>query len=221
MDYKGPTEDDLANIRALNRYFLVAITETDSEAFGELATRRLTDSQLVRLAGAPFLLFSLREQDSDYWQHVLSDDPQLDLSESGAFPNEKVRHLQVAGLGFLWQLARRNAYVTRVVSGAPVSWCEQLAGSTLARLLDRAATRSDLLCARFADEDYIWRRLLDSGIHAQRSLRRTSHHCALQVLLTRGREPHHDVVSAAACSMQNPVKRRAFHAGDSVRETKV
>jgi len=221
MDYKGPTEDDLANIRALNRYFLVAIAETDGEAFGELATRRLSDSQRARLAGAPFLLFSFREQDSDYWQHVLSDDPQIDLGESHDLPSEKLRHLQVAGLGFLWQLARRNPYVTRIVSGAPVSWCEQLARATLARLLDRAASRSDLLCARFADEDNIWRRLLDSGVHAQRSLRRMSHHCALQVLLTRGRAVQHDVVSAAACNMQNPVRRRAFRAGDSVRETKV
>jgi len=221
MDYKGPTEDDLANIRSLNRYFLGAIAETDGEAFGELATRRLTDSQLTRLAGAPFLLFSFREQDSDYWQRVLSDDPQIELNDSRDLPSEKVRHLQVAGLGFLWQLARRNPYVTRVASGAPVSWCEQLAGCTLARLLDRAAARSDLLCARFAHEDTIWRRLLDSGVHAQRSLRRTSHHCALQVLLTRGREVHHEVVSAAACSMQDPVRRSAFRVGDSVRETKL
>jgi len=221
MDYKGPTEDDLANIRALNRYFLVAIAETSGEAFGELATRRLSDSQRARLAGAPFLLFSFREQDNNYWQHVLSDDPQIDLSESHDLPSDKVRHLQVAGLAFLWQLACRNPYVTRVVSGAPVSWCEQLAGSTLASLLDRAASRSDLLCARFADEDNIWRRLLGSGVHVQRSLRRTSHHCALQVLLTRVSEVHPDVVSAAACSMQDPVRRRALRAGDSVRETKV
>jgi hypothetical protein len=221
MDYKGPTKDDLANIRALNRYFLIAIAETDSTAFGELATRRLTESERARLAGVPFLLFSFREQDSGYWQRVLSDDPQIELSESHDLPSERVRHLQVAGLGFLWQLARRNPYVTRVASGAPSSWCEQLAASTLARLLDRAATRSDLLCARFADKDHVWRRLLGSGIHAQRSLRRTSHHCALQVLLTRGREVHREVVSAAACSMQDPVRRRAFGAGDSARETKV
>jgi len=221
MDYKGPTDDDLANICALNRYFLNAISETGIEAFGELATRRLTNSQLARLAAAPFLLFSFREQDSDYWQRVLSDDPQMELDESNNLPSEKIRHLQVAGLGYLWQLARRNPYVTRVVSGAPVNWCEQLAGSTLARLLDRASARSDLLCARFADEDFAWRRLLESGAHAKRSLRRTSHHCALQVLLTRGREVHDEVVSAAACSMQDLARHRAFRVEDSVDETKV
>jgi len=221
MDYKGPTHDDLVNIRALNRYFLRAISGTDIDTFGELAERRLTDSQLAHLASAPFLLFSFREQDSDYWQRLLSDDPQLELIDSAALPSEKVRHLQVAGLGFLWQLSRRNPYVSRVVSGAPASWCELLTGSTLAKLFDRAATRGDLLCPRFAGEDSIWRRLLDSGVHAKRSLRRTSHHCALQALLTRGQRVHSEVISVAACGTQNPARRHAFRATDSFGVTKV
>ncbi len=221
MDYKGPTQDDLVNIRSLNRYFLRAISQTSIDTFGELAERRLTDSQLANLAGAPFLLFSFREQDNDYWQRLLSDDPQLELIDSDALPSEKVRHLQVAGLGFLWQLSRRNPYVSRVVSGAPVSWCELLTGSTLAKLLDRAATRGDLLCPRFADEDSIWRRLLDSGVHSKRSVRCISHHCALQALLTRGQQLHNDVIPVAACGMQNPARRHAFRATDSLGVTKV
>lgn len=221
MDYKGPTEDDLANIQALNHCFIVAISGTGTDGFGELAERRLTGSERDHLAAAPFLLFSFREQDDDYWQHVLAHDRQCDLIDSAAPPNESIRHVQVAGLAFLWQLSRRNPYVSRVVSGAPVSWCERLAGLTLTSLLDRAARRSDLLCARFAGKRYLWHRLLEGGIDSKHSLRRTSHHCALQALLTGENPIHKGTVAAAACSMQDPRRRRAFRGTVGVRETKV
>lgn len=221
MDYKGPTRDDLANIRALNRYFLLAVANTDGEKFGELARQQLTEPQLASLAAAPFLLFSFREQDNEYWQHLLADDPQFDFIESGVPPNDKIRHLQVAGLGFLWQLSRRNPYVSRIVSGAPNLWCERLAACTLAGLLDRAATRADLLCVRFANEDRIWRRLLSNGVDSRSSLKKTSHHCALQAMLTRSQQVPIGMVSAAACSMPSPVGRYSFRGATGSREPKV
>jgi len=222
MDYKGPTQDDLANIQALNGHFLREVSGAGVAEFGDLARRRLTDSERARLAAAPFLLFSFREQDANYWQCLLGDDPQFDLIDAGASPSEGLRHLQAAGLSFLWQLSRRNPYVTRVVSGAPVSWCEQLAGWTLVGLLDRAASRHDLLTARFADDDTIWRRLLDTGVDSKRSLRCTSHHSALQALLTRGgQQGQHEALSAAACNMPSPVRQRAFQTTRSNRHTKV
>ena len=221
MDYKCPTHDDLANIRVLNRYFLVAVAETDCEKFGELARRRLTEPQLTCLAAAPFLLFSLREQDDEYWQHLLADDPQFDFVDSVVAPGAKIRHLQSAGLGFLWHLSRRSPYVSRIVSGAPLDWCERLATCTLARLLDCAATRADLLRVRFANEDSVWRRLLSDGIDPGSGLQRTSHQCALQAMLTRNQRTQIETISAAACSMPDPVRRSTFQSSTGIREPKV
>ncbi len=221
MEYRGPTADDFANIDALNRLFLLAITDSGLDGFGEIAERQLTDSQLVRLAGTPFLLFSFREQDDEYWQRVLADDPQFDLMDSSNPPTEKFRALQTAGLSFLWHLSRRNPYAVRIVSGAPVSWCERLAGFTLVGLLERAATRDDVLGVRFPNEDIVWGRLLGNGISSKRSLRRTSHHCALQMLHTRGQQFQFDRIPTAACNLQVPVKRAAPRRANSFRDTKV
>jgi hypothetical protein len=221
MDYQGPTSDDLANISALNRCFLMAVSGSEADGLGEIAARRLTDSQVSRLAGAPFLLFSFREQDTDYWQRLLSEDRQLDLIELSKPLDERIRQLQVAGLAFIWQLSRRNPYTSRIISGAPVSWCERLAESTLIQLLDRAAHRSDLLRIRFQDKSWVWRRLLDNGVSAQRHLRQTSHQCALQVLLTYGRNSQYDRVPAAACNMRTPATQEGPRRSTGFRETKV
>lgn len=207
MEYLGPTPDDLANIKALNRFFLGVVSESDAAVFAGIAARRLTEKQRLWLASVPFLLFSLREQDNDYWQRILTDDPQIDLIDSGDPPDEKIGQLQTAGLGFLWQLVRRNAYAARIISGASVSWCEHLAGHTLVGLLQRAAPRGDLLRIRFPDEDNVWRRLLGHGVSSRRQIRLTSHHSALQAMLTRGQESHYDRLPAAACTMQTPVQR--------------
>ena len=203
LEYQGLTRDDLANIHALNRSFLKAIAGSAAEAFGVIASRRLTDPQLLRLAGVPFLLFSFREHDNDYWQRVLADSPQFDLIDSGNPPDENIAQLQVAGLGFLWQLVRRNPYAARIVSGASVSWCEQIAGLTLVSLLQSAAARGDLLRMRFPDEETVWRRLLEDGISPQRQARLASHYSALQALLTRAPELSYSRVSAAACRIRD------------------
>jgi hypothetical protein len=219
MEYEGPTRDDLANINALNRSFLVAMADSATTGFGVIAERSLSDSEISRLASAPFLLFSMREHDGEYWEHVLKNEPQIDLIRSPGTPDDNIRQLQMASLGFLWQLSRRNPYAARIVSGAPVSWCERLADLTLVTLLQFAATRDDMLSARFADDDKQWRRLLGNGISARHKVRQTSHQCALQALLTRQCKPAYSRVSAAACTMQRPVQRDS--PGLAVRDPKV
>ena len=82
MEYQGPTPGDLANIHALNRFFLMAWPAPARDRFVVPGARGMTRSQLARLASAPFLLFSFREQDEDYWQRVLGDESQIDLIDS-------------------------------------------------------------------------------------------------------------------------------------------
>lgn len=202
MEYQGPTPDDLANIKALNRLFLVAVSDSAARGFRPVAAGQLTELQQARLAGVPFLLFSFREHDTEYWQRIASDEPQIDLIDSGDPPTQGIQELQAAGLGFLWQLVRRNPYAARLVSGAPVSWCEHLTGLTLVSLLRRAAMRGDLLRLRFRDDEAVWRRLLGNGISSTRQARLTSHHSALQAMLTSGSEPAYNRLSAAACRIR-------------------
>lgn len=198
MSFEGPTPGDIVNINALNRAYLGAARLT-------IDARPLSATEVRRLASAPFLLFSLREQESDYWDVVFAADKQGDLiDERVAGP---MRRLQTAALGFIWQLSRRNAYVARIVCGAPAGWCERLAEATLMGLLESAACRPDLVVPRFGDEDPVMQRLLQNGIRGERRLQRMSQHLALQVILTGSSLTPHRRLRAAACDIR-PVPRR-------------
>jgi len=204
MHYQGPTAADLDNIRALNRCFLG--TFAGSGRAGPLQGD-LTESQQVRLGYAPFLLFSFREAESDFWDQVLSQDRQLELIRPAPAVDDGARELQVAGLSFLWHLSRRNPYVVRLVSGAPVSWCERVAGLTLIGLLNRTSRRADLVVPRFRDQGHIWQRLLTSGISARPALRSLSHRSVLQAMLTSARLVNYERLQAAAASLPTPKRR--------------
>jgi len=221
MEYQGPTPGDLANIQALNRFFLMACSAAAPDRFAVLQAHRMTQSRITRLAGAPFLLFSLREQDEEYWQRILGDESQIDLIDSADPPDEKIQQLQAAGLSFLWQLVHRNAYTARIVSGASVSWCERMAEQTLVGLLHRVATRGDLMRLRFEDEAEVWRRLLDAGTSSSYQARLTSQHCALQAMLTRRDARQYNRMPAAACTMRAPGQRKAARRADRIRAPEV
>jgi hypothetical protein len=221
MDYQGPTKDDLENIAALNRSFLGAVSDSRDAAFTVFATYKIDGAERRRLADAPFLLFSFREQESEYWQHLLDDDPQIDLIDAGDRPDKAVQALQTAGIGFLWQLARRNPYAVRLACGATLDWCERLAELTLVALLHRTAQRGDLLQLRFADNNDVWRRLLGTGSAASPSARRSSHHFALQVMLTRRNAQHRNRQSAAACAMRGAGRGVTHRSAAGIRVPKV
>lgn len=204
MEYQGPTGVDLADVHALNRCFLKAILAPGAMQFAEIGADRMTEKQITRLSGAPFLLFSLREQDDEYWQRTLGEDAQMDLIDTADAPSEKIRELQAAALGFLWQLSRRNPYAVRLVSGATVSWCERLAEMTLVVLLQKVAMRGDLMRIRFHKQDPIWRRMLDCGAETSYQSRLASQHCALQAILTQRSSTLNNRMSAAACRVRAP-----------------
>ena len=185
MLYQGLSTDDLDNIHALNRRFIETLPDGSDTACKGLSRRRLSESQQARLGCAPLLLFSFREGEPDYWQHVLSDDAQLKLLPAERPLNAMTRSLQVAGLSFLWQLSRYNPYAVRIVSGAPHSWCEQVAALPVVTFLHRTVERTDILVPRFRDQADVWQRLLKSGVSPDAKLRAMSHQSALQAMLTR------------------------------------
>lgn len=192
-EYPGPDRADYANVFALNAAFL-------------RATSDLKGPQRGRLAASPFLLFSLREDDLQWWERILADDHQADLVSEFAASDFELRRIQTVAISYLWQLARQNAYAARVVSGASIAWCEKIAELPLITLLDRSAGRSDLMKSRLDTSDTLGGRLLGDGISASRDLRRSSQFSALQGLLTRSGLDESARLPAAACTLSGPMR---------------
>jgi len=216
MDFSGPELADYCNVQSLNCEFLIRLRGSSSgrELRQQMApTLRpmlggLSDLQIERLSATPFLLLSLRERDEEYWHRLASDEPNGDLLIA-AHQSHESNQLPAACLGFLWQLARRNPYAVRLVSGATLNWCERLAECTLFRLLQRMAGRGDLLRVRRAGDVEFWNKLLGPGLSSERDVRRAAQLSALQSILTAGPVPRYRSLRAAACNAPAPSLRIA------------
>lgn len=192
MEYRGPEQDDFHNVRSLNRECLTRLAGGDPHAAPledmpeRLALRlvRLRPAQCERLAATPFLLFSFRERDNEYWGRLLDDTGTRNLFSAGAEADDVRMPLIAAGLGFVWQLARRNPYAARLICGASLHWCEQLAERTLLEVVTVAASCPDVLVMREAGNRPLWNKLLQNGISYEPEVRRAAHIGALQYVLT-------------------------------------
>lgn len=192
-EYRGPGVDDYANVLALNTAFIAATTN-------------LKGPQRGRLAAAPFLLLSLRENDSRWWEDALTDRRQAELLAPAEQPNPEVRRIQTAAMSFLWHLSRRNPYAVRIISGAPIAWCDKIADLPLVTLLNRLAGRADLMKSRIEPSAEGADRLLSHGTSSARQVRLASHLTVLQQMLTRSGQDKNAKLPAAACSMSGPLR---------------
>lgn len=192
-EFLGPSLDDYANVQALNTAFIRVFF-------------KLKGPQRGRLAATPFLLISVREHDLEWWDEALIEKRQGDLMPVADLENPDLRQLQTATLSFLWQLARRNPYTVRVISGATVAWCEKISELPLVILLDRIGARSDLILSRLDNADLPGERLLGCGTSSRKNVRRSSQLTALQSLLTRAPPDNYERLPAAACAMLGPMR---------------
>lgn len=192
-EFPGPSPDDYANVLALNTAFI----KTTSELRGP---------QRGRLAGAPFLLFSLREDDAGWWAGVLAEQSQGDLMAASEYESPELRRIQTAAMSFLWQLARRNPYAARIISGATIAWCEKITSLPLVTLLNRIGGRDDLMVSRLDMPVALGERLLRGGTSSRRQIRRSSQLTALQTLLARSGIDDYTRLPAAACGMSGPLR---------------
>jgi hypothetical protein len=209
MEYQGPEPADLANVCALNIAFLdwlrvrgnsgAATHSRTLEILAGLAS--MSHCQLERLARAPFLLMSFREHDENQWRSLFAAAPNTDLFHSLETPDEEASRLITAGLGFLWQLSKRNPYAARLVSGAGLDWCEQLADCTLVELFTRALSGQSLLEPRMIGNQELWQKLLNAGVSAKKDVRRAARISALQSVLTQSSAGSYRHLAAAACTM--------------------
>ncbi len=207
MEYQGPEPADLVNVCALNSAFLdwlrvrggtsaIPVTPQIGAALAGMNRR-----QFERLSRTPFLLMSFREYDEGQWRSLFAAQPDTDLFDALQAPDEEATRLITAGLGFLWQLSKRNPYAARLVSGASLNWCEQLAACTLVELFTRAVAEYPLLEPRMIDNPDVWRKLLNGCVSAKKDVRIAARVSALQTLLTRSSTGSYRHLAAAACSM--------------------
>jgi len=211
MEFSGPDVADFANVARLNHAFLVRLRHVAHgrrlralmpAATGALAAR-LTDLQIERLSGAPFLLLSLREREEAFWRVLTHQDSNFDLFETAA-PDRPPDPLATAALSFLWQLAARNPYAARLVSGATLAWCERLSECTLVDTLQRVACRDDCIEPRLAGDGVLWTRLLGPGLSSNDTVRSAAHLTALQVVLTADPMTGYRELRPAACGVAVP-----------------
>lgn len=209
MDFFGPEAADFTNVRALNHAFLLRLRASRQEQplrqdmpdDVAVLIQAMTDLQIERLASSPFLLLSLRERDEACWYALGSDEPNLDLLSSA---NRHSDELLTTSVSFLWQLAGRNPYAARLVSGASLGWCERLAECTLLHALRTAADCDGLLQPRFAADENFWRKLLGPGLSSESPVRLSAHVTCLQWLLTDDPAVRYQRVRAAACDNKVP-----------------
>lgn len=210
MEYPGPEPADLSQVHALNQAFLEYALSRRDRLVAELATgiqERLAagcGDVRRRLARCPFLLFSVSEDDERIWAPFFGNEPQRDLLEEGARPGAEELELTCAALGLIWQLAKRNPYAARVVSGASLAWCDQIAGVALVDLIRYSASRRMLLRFRSAGDAAFWTQLSRAAVSDAQTVRAAARITALQLLLTGSDFRRHEQLRAAACAMTVP-----------------
>ena len=223
MDFNGPELADLVDVRSINTAFLEFLCSADGESLRcELpaglrpVVAALTGRQIERLAGVPFLLLTLNESDDTYWSRVRDELPVGDLFAASHSRGDSLGRIVVAALGFQWQLARKNPYAARLISGASLGWCEQLASCTLLRVLQCAVEYQGLIAPRQAAHKVLWARLLGAGLSSAEDLRRAAHLSALQIVLSPVISMSERRWRSAACYTSVPVLEA--HGRRSVRE---
>lgn len=222
MQQEGPQATDLENVRALNEAFLTLLRRSPvarNHLFGlrgDLARKliELSPRRAARLAEVPFLLFSFRERDELYWRPAFELDPNHDLLATAQPAQMEVSRLVDAGLGFIWQLARQNPYVLRILCGASVHWCEQIGEHTLIHILRFASANRDMLVIRLERKTEIWLKLLDAGVSDVIEVRRAAHISALQTVLTCTQGAVNTAWASAACRTRAPLMKVADENSD-------
>ena len=213
MEFSGPEHSDLQDVHAINLAFLNFLGSSGGERIRaclpsglQPAAQALSAPQVQRLAAVPFLLVSLNESDEEYWSQIARRGPIRDLFTPTHDVADPLCRIATAAAGFLWQLARRNPYATRVVSGATLTWCEQLAEQPLLHVLECVVEDYRLLAPRLADDTTFWHRLFGAGVSSVDEIRRAAHLSALQAVLTAASTVQPQRLRTAACYSSVPSK---------------
>ena len=205
MTFEGPEPRDYENVVSLNLAWLECLKH---DCVADMASgpcpaphverlRQLNAAETARLAESPFLLFSFRERDHEFWDQVFArraGNDLFDTPQTGALAT-----LTHAALGFIWQLAGRNPYALRLFCGASLYWCECIADLTFIRLLDAVRSARDVPVLRLAANRQLWEKLTREGVSRNNRTRHAAQFAALQTVLTdsAGHDPRVSLARAA------------------------
>ena len=214
MQFSGPDKADLADLREINLGFLellgregagrTLLADVPERIAGRL--RSLSGEERRRLARSPFLLCSCREDDIEYWQQLLQPGTSHDLFTTGAEQAADLLRLTSGVIGFTWQLARKNVFVARLLTGASSAWCEEIAMHPLLRLIDSGSRRGDGIRLRLSHDGRFWERLLQNAVSDDPLIRRAARAGGLQRVLLSSPSPTRLLL--AAKSSTSPRQRR-------------
>ena len=153
----------LEEVAGLNTAFLSLVTAGPDAAirFGigmDIAMRisLLENDRLLRLAGMPFSLFSIRLHDVTTWEAVL-DCRVCDAATAPCWSQEGSSEQQflIVALGGIRDIARRDIHWASVLFGAHPELARGIAGIEIARLPALADSARSWLRARLAGH-YVW-----------------------------------------------------------------
>jgi hypothetical protein len=211
MDFSGPERSDLKDVQSINLAFLSFLRSTAGEPLRNClpvtlqpAMQALRQRQVERLASVPFLLISIGEFNEQCWSNSSPGRPVRDLFTPTRDESDPLSRIATAAAGFMWQLARKNPYAARVVSGATLAWCEELAEQTLLRVFECAVGDQRMLTPRMTDNTAFWSRLLGAGVSSETEIRRAAHLSALQSVLTQAAAAPAQRLQTAACYSSVP-----------------
>lgn len=211
MDFSGPERSDLKDVQSINLAFLSYLVSTAGEPLRNClpetlqpALQALSQRQVERLASVAFLLISIGESSGDCWSNSSPGRPVRDLFTPTRDESDPLSRIATAAAGFMWQLARKNPYAARVVSGATLAWCEELAEQTLLRVFECVGGDQRMLTPRMADNTVFWSRLLGAGVSSEFEIRRAAHLSALQSVLTQAAAVPAQRLQTAACYSSVP-----------------
>jgi hypothetical protein len=205
MTFEGPESRDYENVVSLNLAWLECLKHDRAAGTGPAAgpsphverLRQLNATESARLAESPFLLFSFRERDHEFWDQVFARRVGSDLFDTPQ--TGMLATLTHAALGFVWQLAGRNPYALRLFCGASLYWCECIADLTFIRLLDAVRSARDVPVLRLAGNRKLWEKLTHEGVSRNNRTRHAAQFAALQTILTdsAGHDPQASLARAA------------------------
>lgn len=188
MYFAGLEKADLADLLELNRGFLellgaesagqTILANVPDRIVGRMQS--LTGRDRRRLARVPFLLCTCHAGDVEYWQALLAPGAAGDLFVDRTQQGPGLLRLTSGVIGFAWQLARKNPFAARLLTGASAAWCEEIASQPLLRLIESACRSEDGIRLRMAHEDRFWGHLLRHAVSDDPLIRRAARTSGLQ-----------------------------------------
>ncbi len=158
MQYPCPERAYLDEIRALNSVFLDVCAHAPAPDGVPARIASLTVTQRELLSDAPFLLFSLQEDQASLWDRLFVAEPDI-LDEPT--PSKWVP-ITTAAIAFLWHLAKRAPHDARLFAALSSSMSYRLAEHALISVTHRALGLGIRPRPRFAEQPELWNLLIDA-----------------------------------------------------------